>query len=501
MTDSHRLSGLDDLFLSLESPEQPMHSMAVAVLRPTVSGPAVRHPAKEGSQAPSSITVGDVRRHLTCRLDVVPAFRLWVKPVPFGFHHPVFVEDSDFDLDHHLGHATLRAPGSSQELDRLCAALAEGCLDRRRPLWRLTLVDGLDGGHQALVLVVHHCLMDGVALLTTFSRLFSSEDALPPSPPSGWCSARAPGRWRLVADAMVDHGWGLAQLPALIRKTQRGAAAAREATAGSPSAVPRPRLDTPPCSLNTGFTPGRRFARASLPLGDVKLVKDVAGVTVNDVVLTVVAGALRDYLEQRHDLPDRPLVANIPVGMQAPSDPSRAVGNHFTRLVTSLATNVADPWARLQVISTVTRKSKRLLDLTGREVPGQWLDLVPPAVLSAVVRRGQRRRRSHPDHLDTNVTISNLRGPVRPWSFGSAVVEEMYLTAPPNSGVGVSFAVWDYAGTLLVGILSFADAVAAPTELVAGLSRSLRELVTIAQCRRAEPGRIDPLPVNAEQAC
>ena len=469
MTDSQRLSGLDDLFLSLELPEQPMHSMAVAVLRPT----------KDRSEAPISITVGDVRRHLTCRLDALPTFRLCVTPVPFGLHHPVFVEDSDFDLGHHLGHATLPAPGGSQELDRLCASLAEGCLDRRRPLWHLTLVDGLHGGRQALVLAVHHCLMDGAALLTTLSRLFSSDDALPPSPASGWCSVRAPGRWRLVIDAMVDHGWGLAQLPALIRKTKRGAAAVREASAGSSSAVPRPGLDTPPCSLNAGFTPGRRFARASLPLGDVKLVKDVAGVTVNDVVLTVVAGALRDYLEQRHDLPDRPLVANIPVGMEAPSEPSRAVGNRFTRLVTSLATNVVDPWARLQMISTVTRRSKRHLDLTGRETQGQWLDLVPPAVLSATVRRGQQRRRSHPDRLDTNVTISNIRGPARPWSFGSAVIEKMYLTAPPNSGVGVSFAVWDYAGTLLIGILSFADAVTAPAELAAGLSRSLDELVTV----------------------
>jgi hypothetical protein len=120
----------------------------------------------------------------------------------------------------------------------------------------------------------------------------------------------------------------------------------------------------------------------------------------------------------------------------------------------------------------------------GREVLGEWLDLVPPAIASAAVRRGRRRRRDHPDRLDTNVTISNIRGPARPWSFGSAVVEEMYVTGPPNSGVGVTFVVWDYAGTLLVGILSFADSVEDPSELAGGLSHSLSELVTIARCRR-----------------
>jgi diacylglycerol O-acyltransferase / wax synthase len=474
---TRRLCGLDAAFLSLELPEQPMQNMALAVLRP----------AEDNGETPTPITLDDVRRHLACRLDVLPAFQLCVTPVPFSLHHPVFIKAPDFDLDHHLGHATLPAPGGPQELGRLYASFAESCLDRQRPLWRLTLVDGLDGGRQALVLEIHHCLMDGAAVLTTFSRLFSSEDAQRAAPACVWGPERVPSRWRLIADAMADHRWGLAQLPALVRKTKRGAAAIREETAGSSIAVPRPGADTPPCSLNAGFTPARRFAGASLPLVDVTLVKDVAHVTVNDVVLSVVAGALRDYLEQRHDLPDRPLVANVPVGMEAPGDPPRAVGNRFTRLTTSLATNVRDPWARLQTISTVTRASKRRLDLTGREVLGEWLDLVPPAIASAAIRRGHRRRRNHPDHLDANVTISNIRGPARPWSFGSAVVEEMYITAPPNSGVGVTFVVWDYAGTLLVGVLSFADSVEDPGELADGLSRSLRELVTMARCRRETP--------------
>jgi diacylglycerol O-acyltransferase len=280
---------------------------------------------------------------------------------------------------------------------------------------------------------------------------------------------------------VADQCRTLTGLPALVRKTKRGADAVRETSGDSPIAVPRPGADTPPCSLNAGFTRERRYARTFLPLADVKLVKDVAGVTVNDVVLGVVAGALRDYLMQRHDLPARPLVANVPVGMQTSSDPSHAVGNRLARLVTSLATDVAEPWARLQRISMVTRESKRCLDLAGREVMAEWLDLVPPTITRAVVRHNDRRRHGHPDHLDTNVTISNTRGPARRWTFGPAVVEEMYLTGPPNSGVGVTFVVWDYAGALLVGILSFADSVDDPGELASGLSRSLSELVTIAQ--------------------
>lgn len=470
---ARRLSGLDAGFLALELREQPMHIMAVAVLRPAADG-----------ETSAQITLDDVRRHLARRLNVLPALRLRVQPVPLGLHHPVFVEASDFDLDHHLGSATLPAPGGSQELDRLCASLAGSCLDRRHPLWHLTLVDGLIDGRQALVFEVHHCLMDGTAMLTTFARLFAEEDPQPGGRCCGWRPERPPSRWRLIADAIANQRGMFAGLPALVRKTRRGRAVICQSTAGSSIAVPRPGADAPACSLNLGYTPERRFARASLSLADVKLVTDVAGVSVNDVVLSVVAGALRDYLEQRHVLPNRPLVANVPVGMKTPGDPARAVGNRFTRLATSLATDMGDPWARLQTISAVTRESKRRLDLMGREVLGEWLDFLPPAITCAVVRRGYRRRRSHPDHLDTNVTISNIRGPARPWCFGSAVVDEMYVSAPPNSGVGVTFVIWDYAGTLLVGILSFADSVADPGELAGGLSRSLSELVTIARCRR-----------------
>jgi diacylglycerol O-acyltransferase len=471
-----RLRGVDGLFLSLELPEQPIHIMALAILRP----------AEGDGATPIPVTLDDLRRHVAQRLDVLPAFRLCVKPVPFGLHHPVFVEAAEIDLGYHISRAELPAPGDRQQLGRLYASLGERCLDRRRPLWRLTLVDALDHGRQALILQIHHCLTDGAVIRTTLSRLFSSEDAQPASRDGGWRPERTASQRRLLLDAIADQGWRLARLPALVRDTMRIMTTIRNAAAGSVIAVPRPRADTPLCSLNAGFAAERRFASASLPLADVKLVKDVGGVTVNDVVLSVVAGALRDYLEQRNDLPDRPLVANVPVGLDAPGDPDRAVGNRIASLMTSLATNVADPWTRLQTISAVTHESKRRLDLLGQQIPNEWLDLIPPAIVSAIVRRSNRRRRSRPEKLHTNVTISNFRGPARTWSLGSAVVEEMYITGPPNSGVGVTFVVWDYAGTLLVGILSSADSVESPAELADGLSRSLHELVTIARCRQGE---------------
>jgi diacylglycerol O-acyltransferase len=468
-----RLNGVDSLFMCLELPEQPMHGMALALLRP----------ANGDNETPIPITVDELRHRVSRRLAVLPAFRLRVEPVPFGLHHPVFVEVSSPDLDYHLRRATLPAPGGPTELAQLYSSLAQRCLDRRYPLWRITLVEGLDQDRQALIFQIHHCLLDGAALRTTLSRLFSSEDAFPMTAPGSGPPARTPGGIRLVLGALAEHGRGLARLPALVHKTRRGKAAIRQRIARTGIAVPQPGVDTPPCSLNNGSASKWGFAQASLSLTDVTLVKNVARVTMNDVVLCVVAGALRRYLGRRNDLPDGPLVASVPVGLDIPGQLPRAVGNHISTFVTSLATNVADPWARLQTISAVTYESKRRLLLLGQQVRCEWLGLVPPAILSAGLRRYNRRLRNYPEQLHTNVTISFFRGPPQPWSFASTAVAKIYLTGPPTSSGGVTFTVWDYAGCLLIGI-SCADSVENPQELASELSPSLSELTTIARCHQ-----------------
>ena len=357
--------------------------------------------------------------------------------------------------------------------------------DRSRPLWRLTLIDGLADGRQAIVLEIHHALMDGFATRTTLARIFSGEQ--PESSPSSWDPGKVPGRVRLVTGALANDACVLARLPKLAGRTTRATLAVRQRRAGVAVKAPKARVDPPPSVINEGFTAQRRFTRASLPLEKVLAVKDVAGVSVNDVALAVVGGALRGYLRARGALPDRPLVASVPVGMDEPGATPRATGNRFSRLTTSLATDVADSWERLHRISAVTAEAKVCLDLAGRELLADWLEYLPPMVLGPLVRRGQAMRQRpgrRPVGPDANVVVSNLRGPSIEWQLGSTVVEEMYLAGPPNSEVGVNFALWDYAGRLLFGILSFADLMEDPRELAARLSGSLDELVAAAECRR-----------------
>ena len=459
-----RLSGLDAGFLNLETSEQPMQNIVLGLLR-----------VREGRRP---LALDDLHRHLSTHLDQLPAFRWRVIPVPLGLAHPVFVEDANFNLADHLGYAVLPEPGGPEQLDSACARLASQPLDRRRPLWRITLIDGLADGRQGLILELHHALMDGAAIVTTLARLFSQEE--PKTAPLPWKPSRIPGRVRLVAGALAHDARALTRLPELIRRTRHATVALRQRRAVTGVKVPRAGIDTPASAINRGFTCDRHYARASLPLNDVLAVTRVAKVTVNDVALAVVGGALRGYLQQRGALPGQPLVANIPVGIKESGTMPRTQANRFSRLTTSLATNVADAWDRLQTVSAVTAEAKARLDLAGRELLADWLEYLPPIIAVPTVRRSESARRRPGKRrfsLDSNVVVSNLRGPSVPWQLGSTVVEEMYLAGPPNSGVGVNFALCDYAGRLRFGILAFADSVERPTELAMHLSRSFQDLV------------------------
>lgn len=469
-----RVGGESSGFLSLEVPIQPMNTMVLALLRPANAA---------GESRP--VTLDYLRRHIGDRLDELPAFRWRVVRVPLGLHHPVFIEDPDFDLSFHIREFALRAPGRDDQLDRFCAGLAEHALDRRHPLWQLTMVNGLHGGGQAMVLRVHHCLMDGFATVTALSRIFSRDEREVATVAAPWRPERIPSPSHLLLDSLRDQGRAARYLPALIKKTSRNFAAAKAAQSAS-IVVPRSGVDAPPSLINRAFTADRRYARAALPIADVKLVKNVAGVSVNDVALAIVAGALRAYLEARGALPAKPLVAMVPVGLEAPGAATRTFGNRFANLATSLATDTIDPWERLKVITEVAAEAKRVLTVFGPELLPDWLEYLPPAIVDRVVRRDLRQRRAPPHRIDVNVVISNVRGPAAPWSLGSVVVDDMYLSGPPNRGAGVNVVLWDYGDRLLFGILAFADSVEAPGELAAGLHRCLAELVQIATTRVAD---------------
>ncbi len=479
----HRLSGEDAGFLYMDLPGQPMNTMAVGVLAPT-DGPPV--------------TLGDLRSHLESRLPQLPSFRWRVVAVPFRLHHPVAVDDPDFDLDFHLRTERVAAPGGPDQVNDLFAGIAERPLDRRHPLWQATLVDGLEGGRQAVILKYQHCLADGVAAFTTFSRVFSDAPRDPIPGVGPFAPEPLPGRARLVAGALADHARAAARLPRLVATTKARTDAVKAHRALATVSVPDFSGEAPWCVLNDAFTPGRAYARAALPLAGLKHIKDAAGVTLNDTVLAVMAGACRRYLQEHGGIPDRPLLTSVPASDEPADAPVRQAGNRFWSFTTSLATDVDDPWERLQVISAVTREAKEQLTTLGIDLMPAWLDAVPPLVAQPGAKALVNRLKSTTDLVDANILISNIKGPDQPWELFGRRVEDLYVDGPPSNGVGCNVMLWSYGDRMLFGVLSFADALRDPALLSRAIADSYEELsARAAQARSGGPVAVDAAPSPA----
>lgn len=466
MLDQPRLSGLDDGFLALERDFQPMGVGVLAVL--------------SADAAPLSLEW--LRRHVEDRLPVLPALRRRLVPVPGGLGRPVLVE-TEPDLAAHVSRIVLADPdgaGEDRRLEDLVARLSAEHLPQDRPMWRLLLVDGLSGGRQGLLLQVHHALADGSAILTIARRLFSDEPVEPvtagadrhPGPP---LPAAVPGRLRLLLTALLLQLVALGGLPALLARTWRGVARVRHRTRVSEVRLPEPREGSPRTVLNEAFSPGRTFLTTSLPLDGLRQVGAATATTLNDVVLAVVAGAVRRLLGPG-EVPGRPLLAQVPVSDPASETGTHACGNAFWSLTTSLATEVADPLERLQRISAVTAEAKARLAAFGVGLVADWLDVVPPRLLRRGVAGVLTRLRTAEHTVDTTVTVSNLRGPSGRYALGGRTVSGLFIAGPPSNGVGLNVCVMSYAGGLDLGVLAYADALPAPEVLRTALEESWAEL-------------------------
>jgi len=285
-----------------------------------------------------------------------------------------------------------------------------------------------------------------------------------------------------------DQALAARRLPALVAAASSNFGAHKRRTGQAVTAVPRTPGDTPVTPFANAFTRHQVVARAALALDDLVEIRRAAGVSRNDVVLGVVAGAVRGYLEARRALPDAPLVTSIPMAIPTPAEPDRRYGNHIMGFSTSLATDIADPWERLGVISAVAAEAKAGLAVLDPAMLWEWLDVIPPLLARRATTHQYRRRRKDPSTVDQNLLVSNFRGPEEPWRFGPATCDEFYWFGPPNQGVGLNVSMWSYADRVLIGIEAFADALDDPGELVERLGRSAAELLALARARSGRSG-------------
>ncbi len=466
---AEQLSMLDTMFLELEQLDESahMHIGAALIFEPLPGG--------------GTPEIAELRDHMRARLGVLPRFAQRLSSPHAGPLTWLTWEPAQgFELDAHVHHATLPAPGGEAELHEWLGDFWSHRLDRHRPLWEMTLLDGLLDGRWALASKTHHCLVDGVGSFDIGHLLLdAAADAtpLPPLPlPAGGDDEHD--------DRSTDGQFWLS--PGLVlRGTRAGVGAAlhprdslERARAAVELVVRDEVIAAPQSSLNGEMSGTRHFATVRLDLADVKAAKQHHGGTVNDVVLAICTGGLRRLLLARGDtLPEGGLRAQVPVNIRS-QDREHALGNELTSLFVELPVTEADPLARYRRVMERSDELKAGSQRAGGKTIVDLADMGPPLAGELLARSMFGGTRMF------NLTITNVPGPPqRLYAFGAPLVEILPLV-PLFAGHTIGIAAVTYAGQMVFGIN--ADQMAAPdvAVLAEGIERSFAELRPPAAKRR-----------------
>jgi diacylglycerol O-acyltransferase len=477
------MEGVDAAFLSLETPTTPMHVGMVMVLDPPEGTRSLFSPTTRYAQ---------IRRVIGQRLHLVAPMRQRAIRVPLGLHHPVWVDDPDFELDEHLSRASLPSPGGPAELRAFVAGVMSRQLDPDRPLWEMYIVEGLEGDRSALIAKMHHAILDGVSgtsVLAAFLDL-NPRARVVPLPTEPWDPDPIPGSAQLLryAAASLTHQPGAA-----LATFQAGIEAVADLGMNNSELVGRGEVpppgffSAPRTSFNGTVSNRKRFASVSLPLDDAKLVRRVFECTVNDVFLAGVAGGLCRLLGDRHEEPGASLVAMVPVSTR-PEGEGDTLGNQVSGMLVSLATDIDDPVLRLDAIAESTRVAKDQEQLHQGRFVGDLAQIAPPALASRLARAVSGTRLFDRVRPLFNVTVSGLRGPDFPLFCAGSRVADMYPVGPVAEGIGLNVTVLSYLDQVHFGLLACRKLLPELDQLALHIDDALGELVSCALDARGATG-------------
>jgi diacylglycerol O-acyltransferase len=433
-----RLSGLDASFLYIESPNVPLHVCSIIDL--------------DTSTIPGGYSFDRLMDDLAMRVKALPEFRSKIADSQLNLDHPVWVEDKDFDLSRHVHRIALPSPGGRRELSDVCGHIASIPLDRSKPVWEMWVIEGVagddahQGGPLAIMIKVHHAAVDGVTATNLLNQLCSLEpDPPPPDPVPGPGDASL---FEIAAGGLVRFMTRPLQMARAVPATVSTVVdTVNRALTGQAMAAP---FTAPPTVFNADVTAERNIALAQLDFDDVKKVKNRFGAKVNDVVLALCAGALREFLADRGELPDKSLVAVVPMSVHDTID--RPGRNQVSGMFVNLHTDIEDPAERLCAIAEGNARAKEhsraiaptlVLDKTqvaARGVFNFMLGLVAHTPLGHT-----------PVH---NLIVSNVAGPQEKLYGLGAEIKGLYPLGPIFHGSGLNVTVMSLGGRLNVGIIS-----------------------------------------------
>jgi WS/DGAT/MGAT family acyltransferase len=451
-----RLTGLDSSFLHLERGGAHMHVASTAIFE----GPAPSHQ--------------EFRDHIASRLHLVPRFRQKLRFVPFSQGRPVWVDDPHLNLDYHVRQSALAPPGTDEQLRTMSARVFSQQLDRSKPLWELWLVEGLEGGRFAIVGKSHHALVDGVSGMDITTVVFDTarEPKADTGPGPEWLPRPEPSSAKLLGDALLERATSPREIVRGARAALRGPRHVAGQLAGAAAAAGKmlgAGLSAPPSPFNVDIGPHRRFAYVTADLDELKRIKNEHGGTVNDVVLSVVTGALGNYLRARgHDTSELEMRAMVPVSVRA-TEEHGALGNKVAAMMAPLPVWCEEPVERLRLISASMGDLKGSGQAVGAEVMTQLVDFAPPTIAAQAARLQSRQR-------FFNLVVTNIPGPQTPLYVLGRQMEAIYPMVPLAAKQALCVGIFSYNGQLNFGLIGDYDAMSDLDSFAIELEGAIEEL-------------------------
>jgi diacylglycerol O-acyltransferase len=457
------LSGLDATFLNAENPNTPMNVIGTMIF--------------EGQP---DLTYDTLMGRLRERLPNLPLLRRRVVEAPLGIDRPVWIDDAEFDVRNHVLRVMAPSPGGRRELAQLVARTAAEPLDRREPLWQLWLVEGLEDDRTALILKAHHAVMDGVSGAGLIVQLFDGAEQFATAGADPLLDTRA-DLPQLARHALERVPERISDQASALREV--GSALIRFATNRSDEeeAFPEGSSYTAPESpFNASLSPRRSVGYARNSLDAVKRIRESLGGTINDVVLAACTEALRNYLAASDQLPDRALVAGVPVSTRD-FERDGLGGNRVSAMRVELPVHIEDPIERYEAVRLNARTAKRLHAVLGARTVESLAELMSPALTRAAIGLYSRLGLAelHPPFV--NLAISNVAGPQVALSMCGSPLESIHPHGPLMEGVALNITVTSYAGSLGIGVLGCKRAVPHAEELADGIADAIERLAKDAE--------------------
>jgi len=475
---SRRMTGIDSMFLRLDRGSAYQHTLKIAIVDPSTD--------------PDGWSFDRYRALVEHQLRLVPTMRQRYVDTPLGLHHPQWVDDPEFDLEVHLRRVMCPPPGDMAQFCTLVEQVYCHPLDRDRPMWQVWVVEGLQDGRVALLALIHHSYSDGAGMRAILEAMTTEEPFSVP----GRSSEDTPVAPASRPSALRRAVWGIRDLPPVFRQLTPGIQALRKRIRLEREFADGPSGDRPsgadrrkPQPFGGQLARGRRFACGTVPLDDMRQVSKALGGTINDVVLSCVAGSVRAFLASKGEACTEPLVAAMPLTTKPAAEREVLGGNFSSSDDVWLHAEIADPVLRFNATRTSAQATKEHFSAVSDADPFGLVDLIPGPLISGLIRLDERSGGGRMMPV-SNIIVSNVRGPEETRYVGRSRLENWFSTGQVWHGATLNFTGWSYAGEFNFCVLASSRQVPNAWPLVEQFHAALNELVEHSKSQPAAGGQV-----------